>query len=645
MFIRKVQIENFIPYWGAVEVHFPHGGGGNIYLIVGANGYGKTSFLRAVQWAFFGGKGTRHNDRKFNSKARSGGREDMAVTVVFEENDETFTLRRQHRLGRGEELILGTRRAQYEEEVAQEKVREIFPEHTARFFIFEAELVRELARAQGQEEAKKSIEILLGLQALRNAADDLESLERDFRKKLQKAQSQHEEFQAAKEAFNEIKDEIDDVDRKLSEKRERLQAYRVSSEQLEEKLAEVEQMRSLVETKRQLESDIGELESRQEELIERRMELVKDCHLLLVLQELAEAQRSLQEQLRRVSRVEEIVQERRTREKLVAGSIAANRCELCGRSPIDPEALRARSKLAGDEFSEELAGRSSAEIEEELRLVERAYREGTKELAGPLRHVLSGISSTQEEIRAKTRKIERIAEQIGDYDDSASEMTREAYKEAQKKINILEYEIEQLLGERGSLRDLESKQGSELKRYGDVERKFLRCIDQRKLAQSCHEAFGEILRRSVEMNRGRILEASNEFFGKLTNKPEEYDRFEFATEETYAFRLVRMDDSRPNMEMISDGEKEIVAMSFVLGLSRYSQITAPLIMDNVNSRLDGRHRSKLAKLLGSLDNQVIMLGIDKDFDWETRQVMKEAVCREYEIIRQGEEYSVIKEGT
>ena len=97
------------------------------------------------------------------------------------------------------------------------------------------------------------------------------------------------------------------------------------------------------------------------------------------------------------------------------------------------------------------------------------------------------------------------------------------------------------------------------------------------------------------------------------------------------------------MDMISTGEKEIVAMSFVLGLSKHSQIEAPLIMDGVNSRLDGIHRCNLAKLWSMLDNQVILLGIDKDFDQETRQLLAHAICREYEIVRKSDEYSVVEE--
>jgi len=642
LFIRTIRIENFIPYYGQVEIQFPSHEDRNVYLIVGDNGYGKTSFLKAVNWAFFGGRGARENERLINSKAVSEGCERMSITVMFEEGGETYTLTRECQLGRGEIVTLGTRRSQDDAEVAQDKIREILPQHTARFFIFEGEMVRELARAQGQEQAKNSIEILLGLQALRDAAEDLRTLEKDVLRELRQAQSRNEEFQAAKESYSALAEKAEEIEHSLRLKTEKLSALKNHIQELEGELAKMEELRPLLESKESLEKELGELEQQKGELVERRKELVKGCHLLLILSQLQEARERLRRELEEVSNLEDQAQEAAARRRLLEASLADDRCALCGHSPVDAKELGRRHQQLDQETVATLRVGDSADVEEQLRLIEASYEDAVRGIGAPFKEVLTNIDSVDESIKAKDREVKRISEKIGSFDHEASRIIRETHGEALKQVGALDYEIDQLLEKRADVREQQVRKQTELKRYGDVEEKHRRCVDQLRLVKASEEAFEGILRRSVVMNRERILEASNHFFAKATNKPQEFDRFVFATAETYAFQIVRKDGHRPDMDMISDGEKEIVALSFVLGLSKYSQIDAPLIMDGVNSRLDGIHRCNLAKLWSTLDNQVILLGIDKDFDQETRQLLADAICREYEIVRKSDEYSVIE---
>lgn len=645
MFIKTIRIENFIPYYGQVEIKFPAHADRNVYLVVGDNGNGKTSFLYAVNWAFFGGKGVRDNDRNINSKALSEGRDRMSITVVFDEGGETYTLTREYCRGKGEALTLGSRRVQYEGDVAQDKIREIFPQHTAGFFIFEGEMVRELAEAQGQEQAKNSIEILLGLQALRNATDDLDRLEKDVMRELRKAQSKNEQFRKARESYSALAKQLEEIESSLEEKRNELAAVNNYVKELERELAVMEELGPLVERKERLEKELGELDEKKDELTERRKELVKGCHLLLILSELPEARERLRQELEDVSRLEEQAEDVKVRRRLLEESATDNRCTLCGASPVDTEELERRRQQLDEETISTSGVRSSAEVKEHLALIESSYQDAIKEVAAPLREVIVGLASIGDEIKAKSREVERISEQIAGFDHEASELTRKAYRVAVEKVGALKSKIERLLDDRAHLNEELVRMWTELVRHGDVEAKIRSFVDQLHVIKGCESGFEEIVRRSIVMNRERILDGSNQFFAKLTNKPREYDRFDFATEETYAFQIVRKDGHRPDMGMISDGEREVVAMSFVLGLSRCSQIRAPLIMDGVNSRLDGIHRCNLAKFWAGLDNQVILLGIDRDFDRETRQVLEDAICREYEIVRKNDEYSVVEERT
>lgn len=157
MFIRKIAIENFIPYYGEITVDFPQTKGKNIYVVEGDNGYGKTSFLKAVKWAFFGEAGLKTDETYLNLTAKAEGKDKMCVSISFVEDGNHYHLTREFESRIGEDVTFGERRNQLKGEVAQTRITEIFPEHISSFFIFEGEMIRELAEAQGQEKARKNI--------------------------------------------------------------------------------------------------------------------------------------------------------------------------------------------------------------------------------------------------------------------------------------------------------------------------------------------------------------------------------------------------------------------------------------------------------------------------------------------------------
>jgi DNA sulfur modification protein DndD len=84
------------------------------------------------------------------------------------------------------------------------------------------------------------------------------------------------------------------------------------------------------------------------------------------------------------------------------------------------------------------------------------------------------------------------------------------------------------------------------------------------------------------------------------------------------------------IERLSAGERQLLAVAILWGLSRVSQRDIPLMVDTPLARLDHYHRERLAvAYLPMAARQVIILSTDEEFDAELYQLIAPFVSREY----------------
>ena len=194
---------NFMPYKGSQNVVFPSPGQGNVMLIFGDNMRGKTSFLNALRWCFFGKLKGRHLNtipllEAVNVDAAKSGDWNMSVRLEFDHDGFRYDLRRS--IGLKESVYAPKNDNDFAQNVYLKKegeplspnqikheLNQIIPEDVSRFFLFDGELLQEYeVLLQEQTHAgkliKESIEKILGVPALVNGRDDLDLLLRVARK-------------------------------------------------------------------------------------------------------------------------------------------------------------------------------------------------------------------------------------------------------------------------------------------------------------------------------------------------------------------------------------------------------------------------------------------------------------------------------
>ena len=85
MRIEKIVLNNFRIYKGKNVIKFSHDESKNVSLIAGKNGFGKTTFLTSLIWAFYGGLMSQVEDKYRKDIKSAGGYEKFLNTLVNKE--------------------------------------------------------------------------------------------------------------------------------------------------------------------------------------------------------------------------------------------------------------------------------------------------------------------------------------------------------------------------------------------------------------------------------------------------------------------------------------------------------------------------------------------------------------------------------
>ncbi|MBT3206731.1 MAG: AAA family ATPase [Bacteroidetes bacterium] len=307
MRINQISLNNFRIYKGQNTIAFePNGKNKNITVIAGQNGFGKTTFLSALVWGFYG-KLIGEVDEKYKREIYElGGYKKYAHSILNREVklDESslhkfsveieisdvyipsvpcrkIIIRREYNLEKEDEkisiLIDG-----FENELTKEVGSDIFindfllPREIAKFFLFDAEKIVSLAEIKTIAEKRKlslAYSEVLGISKYVNLKRTLENLRVKLRKKSASI-SDRNKLNKLQEEAEQLEKLIAHNEAKIASNADDIEKYRNQSEQYQEKLIRegnnmsVEDMVSQKKLRDTLRQNSIEIKSKLKELIE-----------------------------------------------------------------------------------------------------------------------------------------------------------------------------------------------------------------------------------------------------------------------------------------------------------------------------------------------------------------------------------------
>jgi len=640
MRFKSIAIENVFSYYGLKHFDFENKDE-PVALIIGENGFGKTSFINSVKIALHGinkdilsignqtlskedfvvGNSSKNFSGMLNRKAKLDGINEAKVIVTLDDDD-IYVVERTFTFNDGsyvESLML------YDDEHAllaqgddaQDIINQKISPTMARFFFFDGEKIQTIADFS-HEEFTKMLEDVLELDIYDQMASDAEYLIRKINKaELDKdLQAQVEEKE---KVHDNLKEEIIDTEETFSN----------------EKKVVLKEMEG---QKRELDNKLKKLKSRfQAPLAEARETLVAT----------EEERQELVEQLKQATLVQLPLLLNASLKEKVSKDIDAN---YRGKVQIDSKVLAVKKEqlmklLEAVESKNEVASafdsvfQSSSENQSvsfaDPHKIEQQFDTLPKIDLPELLTALSDNAQTLKETEAEITTLEhKIADDKKEYEEDfilATKMTEDIIRQ-NVKCETLEEKIITLNTEEKALR-------RELGKLTIQEHKNHLANEKIKTLKSIIKV-SSIMKKKIKTDKRANLEESINIKFKLLKK-EGYEADKIILDENFNINLYDIDGNAMDILSSSSGQKQIIATALIWGISEYIAEDIPMIIDTPLGRLDEKNQSLiLNKFYPEVSKQVIILPTPSELKHDGFKTLTEHVSQTFVLNNAGSATSV-----
>jgi DNA sulfur modification protein DndD len=640
MIFDSVVLNNFGAYLGRHEIDLTVSLDRPIILIGALNGSGKTTLLDAMQLALYG-KNAKCSGRdrigytdylasminrnapphqgasvEFNFRTRHGGK-DTQMRLVRTWSKRGATVKESFEVYRGEAL----------DSVASERwvefVEEFMPAKMADLFFFDGEKIEALADpVTASDLLREGVHTLLGIDLVEDLKTSLLQVER---KRKVDAVSVNE-----KEELFRIEAEYADLQRAIGERSLVRASVQNTIDDLDKREATATNA---------FKKSGGELVAKRDALIERRdlltnrkQELEEELRALAAgLLPLAVAGELLNEALNKANLVRMGKQAKMLRSEAESrdGEIE-NFILTAGVSPIVGNQVRAflqadreRRYLvtAGlDAFPDSLLDQFSYQAlgaaKERLSKVSADHKDCIERLSEAERN-LTAIPS-DEALQPILKQLEQCRRERIEFDTTLRAIDEE--------LRSLRYKAERVKGQ--AIREAE-RLGERLTR----DQVSTRVISHSARAREMLQTFGQLL---LSENLHKLEDAILERYRILLRKKSLVKRI-VIDPGTFQILLSSADGHLVPADRLSAGERQLLAVATLWGLSRESGRKLPTVIDTPLSRLDSLHRSALVRsYFPKAGSQVILLSTDEEIVGRYSEMLAPYVAKHYTIVHDEE---------
>ena len=563
MIIKKVLLENIFVYEGVNEFDFSTDENRNIVLIIGENGFGKTSFINALKIGFHGiTKDILKIGNRYIPKSDFiSGNENYEGLITkncpfgkIEIETDEFKIIRE--FNDDEKLTLIKDNEKYFDLEADEIIETFFPKSLNRFFFFDGEKIQEIANFEN-EEFKKMLEAVLKLEIYDRTIEDLNvllkkyiknELDKDSLEKLEELESKRDNLNQLiknlETEYQNLKQNLKDKQKEeklfLNKSSKNKELQTVLSQKKEEFEGLILEFKNLILYKLPLLLNPILLEKMKKDLknyddlgIDRDVLLKKKKEFLSKIADKTEE-------------IEKIFDEIFLKEK--KGFINSNKISLLlNFEKVDIKELL--NQLSNLKFEIE-------EIEKSIKLSDN--------------DLFNEIFNIQKEILKIEENIKKIEDDIFNYQTQLLDINKE------------------------------------LKQLSKIEFKNKLANEKIKTIQNTILALNEIKISLKSKKRPKLEKLINEKFKKL--KKSSFKIKKIVLTDEFNIHLINENSEKSSVFSASSGQKQIIATALIWGVSEYLDKNIPMIIDTPLGRLDiDNQKLLLQEFYPNASKEVIML--------------------------------------
>ena len=641
MRFKSISIENVFSYAGKKTFNFINEDQ-PIALIIGENGFGKTSFINAVKIALHGitrdiltigaqtltkeefimGSSTKNFSGVLNRLAKSDGAGEAKIVIELEDDDvlkveRKFLIRANYY---AEQLILMDEQgASFAEgEDAQDIINSKISPTMARFFFFDGEKIQTIADFS-HAEFTKMLEDVLELDIYDQMAKDAEQLIRKINKTELNPDLQ-EQFEVKEREHEKVLAEIDQAKEKLQyEKSVLLKDLQLQQRKLATRLRKL---------KNRYDEVLEEARVRYASLLEERTLLAKQFKELTLVQLPLLLNPALKARV-----VQDINENYRGKVHIDAEHLARKRQELL--ALLGKENHKVAE--AFDKVFQSTVASQSVTFADPYRIEKQFDALNSHEVdLGAVLKALSDKKQALAETEMEIFELEHLrAEETKKH---ASDITKE--KELLTTIGRQEAACEMYERRYNDLVTKEKAIKSELSKLSIAEHKNELIMTKLNTLQSVMSV-SRLMKQRIKTDKRAALEKSiNDKFSLL--KKEGYEAKGIQLDDDFSINIYNTDGQAMDILSSSSGQKQIIATALIWGISEYIGEDIPMIIDTPLGRLDDKNQTLiLSEFYPNASKQVIILPTPSELKHEGFTQLQQHIADTFILSNSGSATSII----
>jgi len=653
MIINKIAIENYGVFYGRHEFLLNSDKQTKtpkpIILFGGMNGAGKTTLFNAIKLCLYGNdipeQGNNGNYKSYlkgkihQSKNLLVQPNHAAIEIEFQYSKSgmlhTFLVERHWEVV-NEKIVEGLNVKKDSEDLDEvEKdnwqgfIKDLIPIGLSQLFFFDGEKIQKMMSSDSNEEFKKAIKALLGLDLVERLKADLKIYRIKYLKEKSSKQLVNEKEKAEKELsvnhadIKKIMDMKSELNNSLLKIESRISEYK-------NKIAN--QGGDYLEKRESMNTD--------KVLLENQIDIIKDklrevCNGLLPVSLAPELAKRLREQISR---------ENDAQDDKIASKLLTKKSKKLLDKIKDKDFLKGTLDLKSRDLN-----KIKQHLEEEIN---KYFNETNVQNKTKILHHLS-----QQQASIISHKIDSALDEIPDKVNELTKDYERKFRKLQKvQINIqrvpdeemvrpMHEKLNELYKDTGAIENKMTGFDEKLSRLNyeqaEIERKIKQVISKLEennktdkklmLVKKTEKVLDSYYKELAKLKSLSLTDEFTNIFSNLHRKKDMIHRIEI-NPETFDVNLYDINDKPIDKHKLSSGEMEIYAMSMVWGLAKISGQNLPFIIDTPLGRLDSNHRDNILKIFfPNASHQMLIFSTDTEVDRKNFEILKPSIYTTYQL--------------
>ena len=263
--------------------------------------------------------------------------------------------------------------------------------------------------------------------------------------------------------------------------------------------------------------------------------------------------------------------------------------------------------------------------------------------AGDLRAIQPSVEGVPQQLQEFMKRKAGLDDEMEELSATLDEISRHLRGGEHEEVSALEGKrvehserVQALAGEMGryeerieNLRSQLEQARSEIDK-AQVSEKRAKGIQQRfSLARKAADAIEQMFDVFARDMRTSIQTEAKNIFQRLIWKESQFEDIRLSED----YRLEVIDRwGLPARPELSAGERQVLSLAFITGMSKVTGEEAPLVMDTPFGRLSSAHREAITEHVADLADQVVMFVTDEELHSQARANLEPRIGAEYNLV-------------